>query len=201
MSVQICARTIQNDGKRKFLYFISVLYCPVFLIMEPGRHGTRSQFFCLVHLPTTDKNTGPSLLVNFSLMICGLFCNPQVPGACILTCRPGFLFCSLGDCFRAEALHPGFYCQLRSSSLCWQGQLCSGISTGIWNVSLCVWPNVIAPDNILPSFLPISEWIRGFLDRESSVQSLGNSKVKTALFMIILVTCGIFMRFFQRLNV
>lgn len=49
-------------AKRKSLYFISALYCPVFLIMEPGKTWTQGLFFCLAHLPTMAKYTGPSLL-------------------------------------------------------------------------------------------------------------------------------------------
>lgn len=62
VSANLCQDRFKMMAKRKFLYFISVLYCPVFLIMEPGKTWNQGQFFCLVHLPTTDKNTGPSLL-------------------------------------------------------------------------------------------------------------------------------------------
>lgn len=49
-------------AKRKFQYFMSVLYCPVFLIMEPGKTWNQGLCFCLAHLPTMDEYTGPSLL-------------------------------------------------------------------------------------------------------------------------------------------
>ena len=62
VSANLCQDRFKMMAKRKFLYFISVLYCPVFLIMEPGKTWNQGLFFCLVHLPTTDKNTGPSLL-------------------------------------------------------------------------------------------------------------------------------------------
>lgn len=62
VSANLCQDRFKMMAKRKFLYFICVLYCPVFLIMEPGKTWNQGLFFCLVHLPTTDKNTGPSVL-------------------------------------------------------------------------------------------------------------------------------------------
>lgn len=62
VSANLCQDRFKMMAKRKFLYFISVLYCPVFLIMEPGKTWNQHLFFFSAHLPTMDKYTGPSLL-------------------------------------------------------------------------------------------------------------------------------------------
>lgn len=62
VSANLCQDRFKMMAKRKLLYFISELYCPVFLIMEPGKTWNQGLFFCLAHLATMDKCTGPSLL-------------------------------------------------------------------------------------------------------------------------------------------
>lgn len=62
VSANLCQDRFKMMAKRKFLYFISVLYCPVFLIIEPRKTWKQGLFFCLAHLPTMDKYPGPSLL-------------------------------------------------------------------------------------------------------------------------------------------
>lgn len=153
MSVQICARTDSKWWKRKFLYFISVLYCPVFLIMEPGKIWNQGQFFCLVHLPTTDKRHRALPVGQTSVwwsVGCSAILKYQGPaslpaGQALLA--PGRLFQSRSI---ASRVLPA-----RSSSLCWQRYFLSVIQLA-WHLMcvhyVCVlWkPNVIAPDNILP---------------------------------------------------
>lgn len=62
VSANLCQDRFKMMAKRKFLYFISVLYCPVFLIMQPGKTWKQELFFCLAHLTTMDKYSGPSPL-------------------------------------------------------------------------------------------------------------------------------------------
>ena len=67
VSANLCQDRFKMMAKRKFLYFISVLYCPVFLIMEPGKTWNQGQFCGKVQLTTMSsqndkkRNTGQSL--------------------------------------------------------------------------------------------------------------------------------------------
>ena len=120
VSANLCQHRFKVMAKRKFLCFICVLYCPVFLIMEPGKTCNQGLFFCLVHLPTTNMNTGPSVLAKLHsddlwTDLCPEILQHQGP-----TSLPAgqALLAPWETVFVADALHPGLYCQQRSSSLC-----------------------------------------------------------------------------------
>lgn len=118
-------------------YFCIILSC----FPDNGARKTwnQGQFSVLFISQQQIKTQGPPCWPNFSLMICGLFCNPQVPGGLhpYLQARLCLL---LGDCFRARSIASEVYCQQRSSSLCWQRYFLSVISLpDIWCVSImCV---------------------------------------------------------------
>lgn len=146
VSANLCQDRFKMMAKRKFLYFISVLYCPVFLIMEPGKTGNPGLFFCLAHLPTMDT-MGLPCPPDFSLVICETSCDSPALWCRILTCRSSFAR-ALGDLRLGQ---PHFTQGLAASEgqpHCWQWCFLSVISLfDIWCVSiLCVhWkPNVIA---------------------------------------------------------
>lgn len=102
VSANLCQDRFKMMAKRKFLYFISVLYCPIFLITEPGKTGSLGLFFCPAHLPTMDS-VGPPFWPDFSLIIREMSCDSQAMESCILTCRSSFAH-ALGD-LRLGRLH------------------------------------------------------------------------------------------------
>lgn len=140
VSANLCQDRFNMMAKRKFLYFISVLYCPVFLIMEPKKTWKQGLFFCVAHLPTMDKYTGPSLLARLQSDYLW-----DIPRSSSTGIQQPYLQAQLHSC---PGFHPGFCCQWRSGSLCRQQGFLSIISLfdiGSGSI-LCVhWkPNVIA---------------------------------------------------------
>lgn len=64
VSAHLCQDRFKMMAKRKFLDFISVLYCPVFLITEPERTGNRDLFFCALLITQQWINTPGALPVS-----------------------------------------------------------------------------------------------------------------------------------------
>lgn len=98
VSAHLCQDRFKMMAKRKFLDFISVLYCPVFLITEPERTGNRDLFFCALLITQQWINTPGALPVSPTSVWFSLSCpaGPQAPRSCVLTCRRSFAH-ALGD--------------------------------------------------------------------------------------------------------